>query len=62
LATYLEQTGFPVQTNLRNAQIYVQSAEQGASLFDMRPSLVARDLQEWAPLLHWLTNADRNAK
>jgi chromosome partitioning protein len=62
LATYLEQTGFPVQTNLRSAQIYVQSAEQGASLFDMRPSLVARDLQEWAPLLRWLTNADRNAK
>jgi len=62
LAAYLEQTGFPVQANLRGAQIYVQSAEQGASLFDMRPSLVARDLQEWAPLLHWLTNADRNAK
>lgn len=62
LAAYLEQTGFPVQTNLRNAQIYVQSAEQGASLFDMRPSLAARDLKEWVSLLRWLTNADQNAK
>lgn len=62
LQAYLEDGDFPVMGNLRDAQIYVQAAEQGASLFDLRPSLTARDIQQWAPLLHWLVNADRNAK
>jgi len=61
LQAYLEESDFPVMGHLRNAQIYVQAAEQGASLFDMRPSLAARDVQQWAPLLHWLVNADRNS-
>jgi chromosome partitioning protein len=54
LQEFLTQADFPVMTNLRDGQIYVQAAEQGRSLFDMRPSLVNRDLQQWAPLLHWL--------
>jgi chromosome partitioning protein len=57
LAEFMKQTEFPVLTYLRNAQIYALAAEQGASLFDIRPSQVARDLQQWAPLLHWLTKA-----
>ena len=61
LQAYLEESDFPVMGHLRNAQIYVQAAEQGASLFDMRPSLAACDVQQWAPLLHWLVNADRNS-
>jgi chromosome partitioning protein len=54
LQEFLTQADFPVMTNLRDGQIYMQAAEQGRSLFDMRPSLVNRDLQQWAPLLHWL--------
>lgn len=54
LQEFLVQADFPVMTNLRDGQIYMQAAEQGRSLFDMRPSLVNRDLQQWAPLLHWL--------
>lgn len=37
LADFMEQTGFPILTYLRNAQIYATAAEMGASLFDMRP-------------------------
>jgi chromosome partitioning protein len=62
LNVFLEKTGFPVPTSLRDAQVYVLAAEQGASLFDIRPSLVARDLQQWAPLLHWLMSTGRNAR
>ncbi len=62
LQEFLAQADFPVMTNLRDGQIYMQAAEQGRSLFDMRPSLVNRDLQQWAPLLHWLINAERHAK
>lgn len=59
LQEFMESCGLPVLTYLREAQIYRLAAEQGASLFDIRPSLVARDLQQWSPLLHWLVNAER---
>lgn len=62
LQSFLDQAGFPVMTNLRDAQIYMQAAEQGLSLFDMRPSLIKRDMQQWSPLLQWLVSADRHAK
>ncbi|OIQ87790.1 chromosome-partitioning ATPase Soj [mine drainage metagenome] len=58
LQAFMESSGFPVLTYLRDAQVYRLAAEQGASLFDIRPSQVGRDLQQWAPLLHWLVNAD----
>lgn len=54
LAEFMEQTGFPVLAYLRNAQVYATAAEQGMSLFDMRPSLVAQDIQQWTPLLDWV--------
>lgn len=59
LMEFLENAGFPVITTIRDAQIYMQSAEQGASIFDMRPSIVKRDIQQWAPLLHWLAHASQ---
>ena len=57
LANFMEQTGFPVLTYLRNAQIYATAAELGVSLFDMRPSFVAQDLEQWAPILDWVIDA-----
>ncbi|PPC86696.1 MAG: cobyrinic acid a,c-diamide synthase [Methylotenera sp.] len=54
LSEFMAQTKFPVLTYLRNAQSYVTAAEQGLSLFDMRPSLVAQDIEQWRPLLDWI--------
>lgn len=54
LAEFMAQTNFPVLTYLRNAQSYNTAAEQGTSLFDMRPSLVAQDIEQWQPLLDWI--------
>lgn len=54
LMEFMDQTNFPVLTALRNAQVYITAAEQGLSLFDMRPSLVTQDLEQWAPLLDWI--------
>ncbi len=54
LAEFMDQAGFPVLTYLRNAQVYVAAAEQGVGIFDMRPSQVEQDLQQWAPLLQWV--------
>lgn len=56
-AEFMTQTGFPVLTYLRNAQVYATAAEQGVSLFDMRPSLIVQDLQQWVPLLDWVIEA-----
>jgi len=56
LADFMDQTGFSVLTYLRNAQVYVTAAEQGMGIFDMRPSLVEQDLQQWDPLLKWVTD------
>ncbi|PKO50175.1 MAG: cobyrinic acid a,c-diamide synthase [Betaproteobacteria bacterium HGW-Betaproteobacteria-20] len=57
LAEFMEQTGFPVLTYLRNAQVYATAAELGVSLFDMRPSVVAQDVEQWVPLLDWVVEA-----
>lgn len=62
LADFMEQTGFPILTYLRNAQVYVTAAEQGSSLFDMRPSLVAQDIEQWAPLLDWVSETTANER
>ncbi len=62
LQEYLDTSDFPVVGHLRNAQIYVRAAEQGASLFDLRPSEAERDIKQWSPLLRWLANAAKAKK
>jgi len=44
----------PVIGELRDAQIYVQLAARGLSLFDIAPGRVQRDLEQWAPICRWL--------
>lgn len=62
LAEFMEQTGFPVLTYLRNAQVYATAAELGVSLFDMRPSLVTQDIEQWVPLLDWVMEATADSE
>ncbi len=52
LVEFMEYTGLPVLTYFRNSQVYVTAAELGVSLFDLRPSFVAQDLKQWAPLIN----------
>ena len=54
LEEYLARSGFPVMGHLRNAQVYVHAAERGISLFDMSPSRVKQDIQQWSNLLQWI--------
>ena len=54
LAEFMRETGLPVLSYLRNAQVYATAAEQGISLFDMRPSLIIQDWEQWEPLLDWV--------
>ncbi len=57
LAEFMGDTGFPVLAYLRNSQVYTAAAEQGLSIFELRPSLVAQDIEQWSVLLEWIQNA-----
>ena len=54
LAQYLDESGFPVIGNFRNAQIYAHTAEQGIRIFDMPLYKAKKDLEQWYPLLKWI--------
>lgn len=54
LSEFLLAAGFPVLTFLRDAQVYVQCANEGCSLFDLPPSRAARDVEQWQLLLEWI--------
>lgn len=56
LAEFMDDTGFPVLAYLRNSQVYTTAAEQGLSIFELRPSLVAQDIEQWSVLLEWIHN------
>lgn len=53
LERFLEDTQLPVVAHLRSAQIYVQAAAHGMSIFDLNPSQAAHDWEQWVPLLKW---------
>jgi chromosome partitioning protein len=54
LHAYLATVPVPVVAWLRDTQNYVQLAAHGLTLFDVAPSRVERDLEQWAPLRAWL--------
>ncbi|SDV48003.1 ParA family protein [Chitinasiproducens palmae] len=54
LQRFIGDQDVPVITYLRDTQNYVQLAAHGHSLWDVAPSRVERDLEQWAPLTGWL--------
>jgi chromosome partitioning protein len=53
LHAYLATLPVPVVGWLRDTQNYVQLAARGLTLWDVAPSRVERDLEQWAPLVAW---------
>jgi chromosome partitioning protein len=51
---YTETLQVPVVAWLRDTQNYVQLAARGLTLWDVAPSRVERDLEQWQPLAAWL--------
>jgi chromosome partitioning protein len=51
---YLSTLPVPVVGWLRDTQNYVQLAARGLTLWDVAPSRVERDLEQWAPLQQWI--------
>lgn len=54
LQRFVETLGVPVLGFLRDTQNYVQLAAHGLTLWDVAPSRVAQDLEQWQPLLQWV--------
>jgi len=54
LHQYLATLTVPVVGWLRDTQNYVQLAARGLTLWDVAPSRVERDLEQWAPLAAWI--------
>ena len=54
LHQYLSTLPVPVVGWLRDTQNYVQLAARGLTLWDVAPSRVERDLEQWQPLAAWV--------
>lgn len=57
LQRFVEGLGLPVLGYLRDTQNYVQLAAHGLTLWDVAPSRVERDLEQWQSVLDWVGSA-----
>lgn len=58
LERFLRSLKIPFLTTLRDSQNYIRAAERGLGIFELPPSLVAHDIEQWQPLLTWLASRD----
>jgi chromosome partitioning protein len=54
LQEFVDALGLPVLGLLRPTQNYVHLAARGLTLFDVAPSKVERDLEQWQGIQRWL--------
>jgi len=54
LEKFLSRLGLPIVTVLRDTQNYVKAMDAGLSIFDLPPSRMRLDLDQWQPLIRWL--------
>ncbi len=58
LEQFMKELDMPILAYLREAQLYVNAAFEGKSLFDLPPYLAERELEQWQYLLSWLDSRD----
>jgi chromosome partitioning protein len=54
LTHYVSSLGLPVLGYLRDTQNYVQLAAHGATLWDVAPSRVEKDVEQWQDMVKWV--------
>ena len=57
LKSFLQSLKLPFVTSLRDSQNYIHASAQGIGIFEMDPVMVARDIEQWQPLLRWVNEA-----
>ncbi|MDJ0956148.1 MAG: ParA family protein [Arenicellales bacterium] len=54
LRSFLQSLKLPFATTLRDSQNYIRASTQGVGIFEMDSKIVARDVEQWQPLLQWI--------
>jgi chromosome partitioning protein len=54
LTHYVNGLGLPVLGFLRDTQNYVQLAAHGTTIWDVAPSRVEKDIEQWTELIKWI--------
>jgi chromosome partitioning protein len=62
LMRFLTTLRIPIIATLRDSQNYVRAVELGVGLHEMKVNSVARDLEDWQPLLAWLKEKETLAE
>jgi chromosome partitioning protein len=55
LDLFLKAFDFPLVAHLRDTQVYVHCARDGASVFDLPRSRGEQDWEQWKPLTRWIS-------
>jgi len=61
LDDFLDAWELPLVTHLRDAQVYVRCARDGASVFDLPRSRAEQDWEQWKPLTRWIARQAKAA-
>jgi chromosome partitioning protein len=56
LRHFLDTLKVPVLGYVRDTQNYVHLAARGLTLWDVAPSRVARDIEQWQPIVDWINS------
>jgi chromosome partitioning protein len=56
LEEFLSGLKIPFIATLRDTQNYIRAADRGVGIFEMAPSAVAQDIEQWKPLVKWLNS------
>jgi chromosome partitioning protein len=62
LIRFLHTLGIPIVATLRDSQNYVRAAELGVGLHEMKSYVAHEDVEQWTPLVEWLTRAQGAAQ
>lgn len=54
LYDFIKAMKLPYVATLRDTQNYIHAEERGIGIFEMAPSQVYQDMEDWAPLTKWL--------
>ena len=54
LYEFIKKMKVPYVATLRDTQNYIRAEERGVGIFEMAPSQVAQDIEDWDPLVKWL--------
>jgi len=62
LQRFVQGLEVPILGYLRDTQNYVQLAAHGLTLWDVAPSRVAKDVEQWSGILNWLGESPPQAR